>query len=300
MKLPGTPSDEVDGVLAAGPGDIGTLFVSMATPPSGRADADYLRWHTLDHRPEQHRLSAVRASLAVGVHAGLPGRAGASDDRFDAIDHVMTYFFTDQAGWTGFLELSKALGGAGPQAASAAAGTARACTRCRKVAAPRVKIGADVLPWWPTRGCTCCWRRTHRRRPEPGRCRRRCRCLVGASAGCRREAWRVPPRARRSRTASSTTTRSPPRSGCGRARRTLAASQYRTSARSTLLSRRALRVGSLCAIGGSHAHRLDGRLRQGALTSGPADRAARRRKGRRGRRFRIVLDSRRYPAISTR
>ena len=30
MELPGTPSDELSGVLATGRGDIGTLFVSMA------------------------------------------------------------------------------------------------------------------------------------------------------------------------------------------------------------------------------------------------------------------------------
>lgn len=65
MELPGTPSDDVPAVLAEGRGDIGTLFVSMATRHPDGADADYLRWHTLDHRPEQHRLSAVRASLRL-------------------------------------------------------------------------------------------------------------------------------------------------------------------------------------------------------------------------------------------
>lgn len=65
MELPGTPSDEIDGVLATGDGGITTLFVSMATRhPEGR-DAEYLRWHSLDHRPEQHRLAAVRASLRL-------------------------------------------------------------------------------------------------------------------------------------------------------------------------------------------------------------------------------------------
>ena len=67
MDLPGTPSDEVEGVLATGRGDITTLFVSMATRHPDGADAEYLRWHTLDHRPEQHRLSAVRASLRLSL-----------------------------------------------------------------------------------------------------------------------------------------------------------------------------------------------------------------------------------------
>lgn len=58
MHLPGTPSDEVTEVLATGNGGITTLFVSMATRHPEGKDAEYLRWHTLDHRPEQHRLAA--------------------------------------------------------------------------------------------------------------------------------------------------------------------------------------------------------------------------------------------------
>ena len=65
LTLPGTPSDDVDGVLAAGRGEIGTLFVSMARRHPDGHDAEYLRWHTLDHRPEQHRLAGVRASLRL-------------------------------------------------------------------------------------------------------------------------------------------------------------------------------------------------------------------------------------------
>lgn len=65
MHLPGTPSDEVPEVLATGDGGITTLFVSMATRHPEGKDAEYMRWHTLDHRPEQHRLAAVRASLRL-------------------------------------------------------------------------------------------------------------------------------------------------------------------------------------------------------------------------------------------
>ncbi|MDG4668523.1 hypothetical protein [Mycobacterium sp. 236(2023)] len=152
MQLPGTPSDDVDGVLAAGRGDISTLFVSMATRhPEGR-DADYLRWHTLDHRPEQHRLAAVRASLRLVStsecrEARLPG-----DARFDSIDHVMTYFFSDPAGLVAFNELSIALGDAGRKIALLPPVDRGVYAVQSKAAAPRVKVGADVLPWWPVRG----------------------------------------------------------------------------------------------------------------------------------------------------
>lgn len=152
MELPGTPSDQVTEVLATGRGGITTLFVSMATRHPGGLDADYLRWHTLDHRPEQHRLAAVRASLRlVSTPACRAARAIAAAP-LDEVDHVMTYFFADPAGLATFNELSIALGAAGrklPLLPPVERGVYEVRT---KVAAPRVKVGSDVLPWLPVRG----------------------------------------------------------------------------------------------------------------------------------------------------
>jgi hypothetical protein len=152
MELPGTPSDEVDGVLATGNGDITTLFVSMATRHPEGEDAEYLRWHTLDHRPEQHRLSAVRASLRLVSTPACRSARAASRDPYSAIDHVMTYFFSDPGGMTGFLELSKALGDAGRKLPLLPAVERGIYQVADKAAAQRVKVGAEVLPWWPIRG----------------------------------------------------------------------------------------------------------------------------------------------------
>ncbi len=139
-------------MLAAGHGDIGTLFVSMARRhPDGR-DADYLQWHTLDHRPEQHRLTGVRASLRLVSTPACRAARASSDERFDAIDHVMTYFFTDQSGLTSFNELSKALGGADRKLPLLPPVQRGVYAVQHKSAAPRIKTGADVLPWWPIRG----------------------------------------------------------------------------------------------------------------------------------------------------
>ena len=151
-ELPGMPSDDVPDVLAAGSGDIDTLFVSMARRhPEGR-DAEYLRWHTLDHRPEQHRLSAVRASLRLVSTPDCQAARAPGDERFDDVDHVMTYFFTDPGGMPGFLALSHALGDAGRKPALLPPVERGVYDVRDKVAAPRVKVGADVLPWWPVRG----------------------------------------------------------------------------------------------------------------------------------------------------
>jgi hypothetical protein len=152
MELPGTPSDEVDGVLATGRGDITTLFVSMATRHPDGADAEYLRWHTLDHRPEQHRLSAVRASLRLVSTPACRSARAAGQDRYDAIDHVMTYFFSDPGGLDGFLDLAKALIGAARKLPLLPPVERGVYDVQSKSAAPRVKVGADVLPWWPIQG----------------------------------------------------------------------------------------------------------------------------------------------------
>jgi hypothetical protein len=152
MPYPGTPSDEVAGVLNAGRGDITTLFVSMAARHPDGADAEYLRWHTMYYRPEQQRLSAVRASLRLVSTPACRSTRAASREPYGDIDHVMTYFLSDPRGMTAFLELSKALSDAGrklPLLPPVERGVYRVED---KAATPRVKIGADVLPWWPARG----------------------------------------------------------------------------------------------------------------------------------------------------
>jgi hypothetical protein len=152
MQLPGTPSDQVPDVLATGRGGITTLFTSMATRHPDGADAEYLRWHTMDHRPEQHRLAEVRASLRLVSTPACRAARAAGQEPYDSIDHVMTYFFTDPAGMTGFLALAKALIGADRKLPLLPPVERGIYQVGDKVAAARVKVGADVLPWWPIRG----------------------------------------------------------------------------------------------------------------------------------------------------
>jgi hypothetical protein len=152
MLLPGTPSDRLADVVATGRGEITTLFVSMATRHPDGTDADYLRWHTLDHRPEQHRLAGVRASLRVVSTPACRSARAASHQRFDAIDHVMTYFFTEVGELEKFLDLSTALGKAGRKRALLPPVERGVYEVQGRLAAPRVKIGADVLPWFPVYG----------------------------------------------------------------------------------------------------------------------------------------------------
>ena len=187
MQLPGRPSDDVAEVLATGGGDITTLFVSMATRHPDGTDAEYLRWHTLDHRPEQHRLSDVRASLRLVSTPACRSARAASTGRYDAIDHVMTYFFSDLGGMKGFLELSRALGDAGRKLPLLPPVERGIYEVGEKTASARVKIGADVLPWWPARGVYLLLEANASAPPAAGRHRWRRRCLVCHVAAGRRQ-----------------------------------------------------------------------------------------------------------------
>ncbi|OBI72783.1 hypothetical protein A9X01_07935 [Mycobacterium asiaticum] len=148
----GTPTDEAVGILAAGNGNISTLFVSMAKRHPDGADADYLRWHSLDHRPEQYRLPSLRASLRLVSTPECRSARVVSREPFDPVDHVMTYFFSDRGGLEAFTELGRALRDAGRMMPLLPPVQRGVYEVGRKSAAPRVMVGADVLPWLPLRG----------------------------------------------------------------------------------------------------------------------------------------------------
>jgi hypothetical protein len=151
-ELAGEPSDRLEAVLATGRTDITTIFISMSTRhPEGR-DEEYLRWHTLDHRPEQYRLPEIRASLRIVSTPECRAARAASVPRFDATDHVMTYLFSDAAGLPAFADLGAALRQGGRMPYLLPMVERGVYTLEGRAASPRVKVGADVLPWWPSRG----------------------------------------------------------------------------------------------------------------------------------------------------
>lgn len=150
--LPGMPSDELAGVLALGDGDVTAVFVSLsARHPDGR-DAEYLEWHTLDHRAEQHRLPGLRGSLRFVSTPEYRSARAAGDSRYEAADYVMVYLFADQGPMDAFYGLGVELLKAGRMQHRLPAVEGDLYLMQGKAAAPRAVAGADVLPWRPTRG----------------------------------------------------------------------------------------------------------------------------------------------------
>ena len=162
-NLAGTPSDEDPGIAAAGRSDIGTIYMSVsARHPEGR-DAEYIEWHGLDHEPDQYLVPGLRAAFRLVSTPECRAARAASSERFDGVDHVMTYLFTGVDQLDRFNDLNAAMTRAGrnpyvegrpmdapmPGMPLIERG---AFDLQGMVAAPRIKVSAGVLPWWPARG----------------------------------------------------------------------------------------------------------------------------------------------------
>ena len=152
MRLEGTPSDQLPDVLATGTAAVRFAFVSLsAREPDGR-DAEYIAWHSLDHRPEQYRLPGLRNSLRLVSTPECRAARAASREPFDAVDHVMTYLFTDAGAIPGFSALGDALNRGGRMPLRLPSVGYLTAELAGKLAAPRAVAGADVIPWRPAIG----------------------------------------------------------------------------------------------------------------------------------------------------
>lgn len=150
--FPGSPSDDVAAIGACGSPAITALFVSMSQRHPDGADARYLQWHTLDHRPEQQRLARIQTSLRVVATQACRDARLACAPWFESVAHVMTYFFAALEGLDDFNALSTELRNAGRAPFILPPVERGVYATGEKLTAPHMKLGSDVLPWMPTRG----------------------------------------------------------------------------------------------------------------------------------------------------
>ena len=178
-------------------------------------DAEYL---TVAHPRSPTRTApavAVRASLRLVSTPACRAARATSNGRFDEIDHVMTYFFTDKSGLKGFNALFDGVGGRGPEAASVAPGPAWRLLRAQQggCATGQGRRGCAALVAGPRR-VPVAGSGHHVR----GRIFRTSTAWQGSGRprhSRRIRASRVRRRGSRSPTASSTTTRLPRRTDYG-------------------------------------------------------------------------------------
>jgi hypothetical protein len=152
IHLQGVPSDQLPNVLGTGLTDVQIAFISLsAREPNGR-DAEYLEWHSLDHRPEQSRLAGLRNSLRLVSTPACRAVRAASTEKYDAVDHVMTYLFTGFEPLGPFADLGAALNEGGRMPLRLPSVEFMTADLVEKVANPVAVAGADVIPWRPAQG----------------------------------------------------------------------------------------------------------------------------------------------------
>ena len=152
MQFPGTPSEDLPEVLATGKSDADFIFLSLSgRDPTGR-DADYIAWHSLDHRPEQYRLAGIRNTMRLVSTPEARAARAANAAPYDAVDHIMTYQFADTSAMPAFNELGAALDRGGRMAHRLPSIDYMTGDIAGRLAAPHALAGADVIPWRPALG----------------------------------------------------------------------------------------------------------------------------------------------------
>lgn len=155
MFMSGIPTDDLPAVLAAGHADVALAVFSMSSRAADGDDDAYLEWHMLDHLPEQYRVAGVRHGQRWFSTAACRAARAASEPPYDQVDHVVNYLFggdVDESVRVFFEMGGPTLGPAGRMPISLPRVQVSGWENSARIAAPRVLVGADVIPWRPVRG----------------------------------------------------------------------------------------------------------------------------------------------------
>lgn len=128
-------------------------FFSM-TPPVARDDGGYLRWHLLDHMPEQYQLPGLVHATRWIADGQYPDRRIAGAGRLADTGSVVNYLVGDPVQQThdDFFELGVRLAEIGRFPERRPSLQLRLLALQRWYAAPRALVSAEVVPFRPHRG----------------------------------------------------------------------------------------------------------------------------------------------------
>ena len=129
-------------------------FFSMTPRPHPDDDGSYLRWHLLDHMPEQYQLPGMILGTRWSVDDELAHLRIAAQPSFEHLGGVVNYLIGDpvQATHDAFLALGRSLAEIGrfPERRPSL-GLEMLAVRGRE-AAPSAMVSAEVVPFRPHRG----------------------------------------------------------------------------------------------------------------------------------------------------
>jgi hypothetical protein len=129
-------------------------FFSITPPPPPDDDGSYLRWHLLDHMPEQYQLPGLVHAMRWIADGDLPDHRIVAAEPLADVGNAVNYLFGEpvQQTYDDFMVLGRRLAEVGRFQQSRPSLQLRLLALLKWYAAPRALISAEVVPFRPHRG----------------------------------------------------------------------------------------------------------------------------------------------------
>lgn len=129
-------------------------FFNLTAPATPEDDASYLRWHLLDHMPEQYQLPGIVYATRWIADGDYPSHRITATEQFAQVGNAVNYLVGDPVQQThdDFMELGPRLGEVGRFPQWRTPLQLRLLALLRWYAAPRALISPEVVPFRPHRG----------------------------------------------------------------------------------------------------------------------------------------------------
>jgi hypothetical protein len=129
-------------------------FFSMTPPAPPDDDGSYLRWHLLDHMPEQYSLPGLVLGSRWIADGDYPEHVIAASEPLEHVGGVVSYLFADpvQQTYDDFMSLGAHLAEVGRFPERRPSLQTRLLGLSGAHAAPRASVSAGVVPFRPHRG----------------------------------------------------------------------------------------------------------------------------------------------------
>jgi hypothetical protein len=129
-------------------------FFSITPPAPETDDGGYLRWHLLDHMPEQYQLPGMVHAMRWTADGDLPDHRIAATGSLADVGGVVNYLFSEpvQQTYDDFMDLGRSLAEAGRFPESRPSLQLRLLELHDGRAAPAALVSPEVVPFRPHRG----------------------------------------------------------------------------------------------------------------------------------------------------
>jgi hypothetical protein len=134
--------------------DVDAGFFSLTSGPVSGDDDAYLRWHLLDHLPEQYTIPGIRLGTRWRADDSCIARRLAAAPELEAVRHAVCYLVVPPvpATLSAFASLGRELAQAGRYPEPATPHLLGAYRLGHAAASPAARVSAGAVPFRPHRG----------------------------------------------------------------------------------------------------------------------------------------------------